>query len=138
MNDPVAFINGFYQSIMERNARDICACYKISDETYVILEGPRLATRGFDLIKEGWESFCLSDIRLEAIDWNDGPFVWNYPGCTILAGIITLQVRIGKRSFNNIFRASFTLEENKERFCIVHEHVSGALSDPYGIGDWKR
>ncbi|HMQ09006.1 MAG TPA: hypothetical protein PKC30_17025 [Saprospiraceae bacterium] len=138
MQDAVDFIHGFYESIKKRDAHAISAHYKNSEQTYVILEGPRLATQGYDNIRDGWIAFCISDIRLLSIQWNDGPHVFNFAGSSTLAGVIELQVSIGSKSFTNIFRASFTLEKSKSKYYIVHEHVSGALSDPYGIGDWKK
>jgi ketosteroid isomerase-like protein len=134
----ISFINSFYQAIIHKKVNDIVLSYLPSEEVYVILEGPRLATKGIEKIADGWRAFCSSNITLSSIAWIEGPFVYDTTECTSLIGIIRLQGDIGDKSFDNTFRASFVLAKTNDGFKIVHEHVSGALEDPYGIGDWKK
>ncbi len=132
-------INNFYQAIIDKDITKIHESYLASEETYVILEGPRLATKGFEKIASGWSDFCKSSIELSAIEWLEGPFVFDFSDSTTLAGVIRLTGKISpEKSFENTFRASFLLAKVGDEYKIVHEHVSGALADPYGIGDWKR
>jgi ketosteroid isomerase-like protein len=55
-----------------------------------------------------------------------------------VAGIIRLTVSVKEKSFQNTFRATFVLLRVAGGWKIKHEHVSGALNDPYGIGDWLK
>jgi hypothetical protein len=132
-------INNFYQAIIDKNIAKIHDSYLASEETYVILEGPRLSTKGYEKIVSGWADFCKSSIELSSIEWLEGPFVFDFSDSTTLAGVIRLTGKIStEKSFVNTFRASFLLAKKGDEYKIVHEHVSGALTDPYGIGDWKR
>lgn len=134
----VSFINRFYQAIIDKKVDEIVHAYLPSEDVYVILEGPRLATKGIEKITSGWRDFCSSEIELSGITWMEGPYVYDTSECASLAGIIRLQGNIGDKTFDNTFRASFVLSKTKHGMKIVHEHVSGALEDPYGIGDWKK
>jgi len=57
-----------------------------------------------------------------------------------VGGIIVLVVKVGAKSFKRTFRATFVLtrEEVGGPWYIKHEHVSAAMEDPYGIGDWLK
>ncbi len=135
---PAATVNAFYQAIIAKNAPDICSYYAPDDHTYVVLEGPRLTTRGFALIEKGWYDFCASGLSLLAIEWTEGPFEEIGADMAWVAGIIRLKVEVKGRAFEQIFRASFVLRKPNHEWKIRHEHVSGALADPYGIGDWLK
>ncbi len=130
-------INTHYQVIINKDLEGICSKYYPSQETYVILEGPRLTTIGFEKIKKGWTDFCASGISLEHIEWVEGPFVEEHNTMAWVAGIIKLKVTIQDKSFENIFRASFVLIKYNNEFVIKHEHVSVVHTDPYGFGDWS-
>ncbi len=127
-----------YQAIVEKNLPAILEKYVPSEETYVILEGPRLTTVGFEKIRKGWTDFCRSAIRLTGIEWVEGPFHQHSKAMAWVAGIIRLRVSVSERTFENTFRATFVLVPYLGQWRIQHEHVSGALSDPYGIGDWLQ
>jgi ketosteroid isomerase-like protein len=77
-------------------------------------------------------------VRLLSIEWEEGPFAETYDDAAWLAGIITLKVAAKGREFELMFRATFVLRREENRWKIRHEHVSGALTDPYGIGDWLK
>ena len=66
---PVETINHFYQSIIDKNVEAIRASYVLSEETYVILEGPRYTTLGYEKIAKGWGDFCDSPLTLNKIEW---------------------------------------------------------------------
>jgi len=131
-------VNEHYQAIIEKNLPEILAKYDPSEETYIILEGPRLTTIGFTKIQKGWTDFCASAISLKSITWLEGPFSQETAEMGWVAGIIRLNVNIQGRMFENTFRASFVLVKYEGAWKIRHEHVSGALADPYGIGDWLK
>ena len=57
MKSPTTAINDFYQAIIDRKVAAIHASYIAKEDTYVILEGPRLATTGFSKIAKGWIDF---------------------------------------------------------------------------------
>jgi len=133
-----SFIHGFYKSIIDKKVDTILDSYVQSADTYVILEGPRLSTRGFENIAPGWKDFCKSNIVLNNIQWLEGPFIYDMKDNVTLAGVIRLRGSISPgKLFDNTYRASFLLIKIENSFKIMHEHVSGALADPYGIGDWK-
>jgi ketosteroid isomerase-like protein len=139
MHQAEAFINHFYQSIIDKDVDSILSAYVKDDSTYVILEGPRLSTKGFDNIAPGWVDFCKSSISLEGIVWQEGPYIYTMSDSATLAGVIRLFGKVSELvAFDNTFRATFLLSWTSEGYKILHEHVSGALLDPYGIGDWKK
>lgn len=132
-------VNAHYQAIIDKNLSEILNKYVVSEETYVILEGPRLTTIGFEKIQKGWTDFCASSIKLQAIEWTEGPFSEESQDMAWVAGIIRLAVEINGNAFENIFRASFVLKKlpSTQNWQIKHEHVSVVHNDPYGVGDWS-
>ena len=134
----IEIINAHYQAIINKNIDEICNKYVPSEDTYVILEGPRLTTIGFEKIKKGWTDFCSSSLQLNSIEWIEGPFAEEATNMAWVAGIIKLSIKVNEKIFDNIFRASFVLIEHNEVLKIKHEHVSMVHSDPYGIGDWLK
>ncbi len=131
-------INAHYQVIIDKDVEGICAKYFRSEETYVILEGPRLTTVGFEKIKKGWTDFCASKLKLISIHWIEGPFVEETEKMAWAAGIISLKVAVNDNEFENIFRSTFVLVKHEKNWKIKHEHVSLVHADPYGIGDWLK
>lgn len=140
---PTDAIDAFYAAIRAKDAAQIETYYVQDEGTYVILEGPRLATKGFAAIRKGWVDFCTSGLTLAGIDWLDGPFVETGADMAWVGGIIRLSVELGMsagatRRFEQTFRATFVMRAVEGNWKIRHEHVSGALADPYGIGDWLK
>ena len=144
---PIQTVNQFFQAIIEKKTADIQAFYVQDEQTYVILEGPRLATLGFSKIQKGWFDFCDSPISLDTIDWLEGPFAESEGDMAWVAGVLKLSVTVKEKTFHQTFRASFVLKkqanapqnpEYTEGWLIRHEHISGALTDPYGMGDWLK
>ncbi len=162
-------VNAFFQAIIDKNAAKICTFYVQDEQTYVVLEGPRLTTLGVSKIEKGWFDFCDSKLTLDSINWLEGPFSEEEKTMAWVGGVIKLVVSVGEKSFEQTFRASFVLKKGKKRkntegvsdfgfgmsdvgsasltsdipnpksgWLIRHEHVSGALTDPYGIGDWLK
>jgi ketosteroid isomerase-like protein len=131
-------INSHYQVIIDKDVEGICSKYFPSEETYVILEGPRLTTIGFEKIKKGWTDFCASNLKLISINWMEGPFVEEASTMAWVAGIISLKVAVNDTEFENIFRSTFVLIKQEDDWKIKHEHVSLVHADPYGIGDWLK
>jgi ketosteroid isomerase-like protein len=131
-------INSHYQVIIDKDVEGICSKYFPSEETYVILEGPRLTTIGFEKIKKGWTDFCASNLKLISINWIEGPIVEEATTMAWVAGIISLKVAVNDTEFENIFRSTFVLIKYEEFWKIKHEHVSLVNADPYGIGDWLK
>lgn len=135
---PTDTIDAFYAAIRAKDEAQIETYYVQDEDTYVILEGPRLATKGFAAISKGWIDFCASGLTLAGIDWLDGPFVETGADMAWVGGIIRLSIRLNARDFEQTFRATFVLRAVDGHWKIRHEHVSGALTDPYGIGDWLK
>lgn len=131
-------INTHYQVIIDKDVEGICSKYYPSEETYVILEGPRLTTIGYEKIKKGWTDFCASNLKLISINWIEGPFVEESSDMAWVAGIIALKVALNDTAFENIFRSTFVLIKQDVDWKIKHEHVSLVHNDPYGIGDWLK
>ncbi|MEN0046231.1 MAG: nuclear transport factor 2 family protein [Bacteroidota bacterium] len=136
--NPVETMNSFYQFIMDKNAKAISDSYVDSEELYVILEGPRLSNRGHKNISKGWADFCESGLTLESIKWIEGPFCEEHSTMAWVAGVVVLEIEVNGRRFSQTFRASFVLTAKENEWKIKHEHVSAALEDPYGIGDWLK
>ena len=135
---PLEQINHHYQVIIDKDLDAICSKYVPSEDTYVILEGPRLTTKGYEKIKTGWTDFCTSRLQLLSIKWIEGPFVEEVDTMAWVAGIIQLKVQVKETQFENVFRASFVLLLQEGTWKIKHEHVSVVHPDPYGIGDWLK
>ena len=136
---PTETINTFYQAIIDKDVATICSSYIQSEQTYVVLEGPRYTTLGYVNIAKGWADFCDSSLTLNQIEWTEGPFEESNDDMAWLAGQIVLTVEVKQKTFSVQFRATFILRKNKDgRWQIKHEHVSGPLADPYGIGDWLK
>jgi ketosteroid isomerase-like protein len=138
---PIETINAFFQAIIDKNAPKIGTFYVQDEHTYVVLEGPRLTTLGFEKIQKGWFDFCDSRLTLDKIEWLEGPFSEAETRMAWVGGVIKLTVSIAnEKSFEQTFRASFVVKklDKKGNWLIRHEHVSGALIDPYGIGDWLK
>lgn len=131
-------INAFYEAIKAKAANDITQYYVPNKELYVVLEGPRLTNRGFGNIAKGWTDFCGSGLRLEKIEWQEGPFSEEHATMAWVGGVVELTVAVNEKTFTRVFRASFVLTGTPENWRIQHEHVSAALEDPYGIGDWLK
>ena len=136
---PLNTINGFYQAIIHKNVADICGAYIQSESTYVVLEGPRYTTLGYENIAKGWGDFCNSPLSLKSIVLTEGPFEEASSDMAWVGGQIVLTVVVAEKEFSVQFRATFVLRKNAEnQWQIRHEHVSGPLQDPYGIGDWLK
>jgi ketosteroid isomerase-like protein len=138
--DPLLTTNlAFYQAIIDKRVADICAHYVQSPQTYVFVEGPRYATLGYDHIAKGWHDFCASPLTLEKIEWVEGPLAEVAGSMGWLAGQIVLTVQLRQQVFSVRFRATFVFRQEPDgQWRISHEHVSGPLEDPYGIGDWLK
>lgn len=138
MQSATATIGAFWQAIKDKDAATIARYYHPSEELYVVLEGPRLTNRGYDNITKGWVDFCDSGLQLVNIVWIEGPYEEAHETMAWVGGVTELTVEIGERIVKQTFRASFVLVKHAGRWVIKHEHVSGALADPYGIGDWLK
>jgi ketosteroid isomerase-like protein len=136
---PIETINHFYQAIIDKRVEDIRLSYVESEETYVILEGPRYTTLGFEKIAKGWGDFCDSPLTLNKIEWVEGPFEETSADMSWVGGMIVLTVEVKGKEFSVQFRSTFVLRKNEAyQWQIKHEHVSAPLQDPYGIGDWLK
>jgi ketosteroid isomerase-like protein len=137
---PTQTIQRFYQAIIEKDAERIARFYVPDEKTYVVLEGPRQATKGFSKIQKGWRDFCDSPLTLNAIEWIEGPLEEASGDMAWMAGIVQLTISLRGRNFSRKFRSSFVMRRNEvDNFWrIQHEHVSAAMPDPYGIGDWLK
>jgi ketosteroid isomerase-like protein len=136
---PTQTINAFYEAIIQKNIDGICHAYVPSEDTYVILEGPRYTTLGYSKIAKGWGDFCSSAINLEKIEWIEGPFEETAADMAWVGGQIILTVSVRGQQFAVQFRSTFVLrQQSNTQWQIKHEHVSGPLADPYGIGDWLK
>ena len=136
---PLHTIDNFYVAIIAKDVAGICRTYVESEETYVVLEGPRYTTLGYTKIAKGWSDFCTSALLLKKIDWLEGPFEETSTDMAWVGGQIMLTVEVNARQFSVQFRATFVLRKNQENhWQIKHEHVSAPLVDPYGIGDWLK
>ncbi|KAF3890681.1 MULTISPECIES: YybH family protein [Nostocales] len=137
MTSAVNQIDNFYRAILRQEVRNICQSYVPQEDTYVFVEGPRYSTIGYSKIAKGWQDFCNSTVKLEKIEWIEGPFTEEIENLAWVAGIVLLTVTVKARSIQRTFRATFVLNKNEAgSWQIRHEHLSAPLDDPYGIGDW--
>ncbi|MFS4467253.1 nuclear transport factor 2 family protein [Maribacter sp. 2210JD10-5] len=131
-------IRKFWNAISERDINEINNGYCQDEDTYVILEGPRLATKGIKMISNGWKDFVQSPISLDKIVWTEGPFEEIVGDMGWIGGVTDLYITVNGKEIKNTFRSSFVMKKIDGDWKIRHEHVSAAHSDPYGIGDWKK
>jgi len=133
-----ARIEKFWDAVIAKDQSGIESVYIPSEETYVILEGPRYSTLGTTKIFKGWRDFCNSSIQMKSYEWNEGPFEEIKGEVGWIGGITTLSLEAGGKSFQNKFRISFVMYREDDDWKIRHEHVSAPMADPYGIGDWLK
>ncbi|BAZ48368.1 hypothetical protein NIES4103_09760 [Nostoc sp. NIES-4103] len=132
-------INNFFHAILGKQVDKISQTYIPKEDTYVFVEGPRYSTIGHTNLAKGWQDFCDSALKLEKIEWVEGPFTEEYGQVAWVAGIVTLTVAVKDKINQQKFRATFVLQKNESgNWQIRHEHVSAPLEDPYGIGDWLK
>ena len=139
MKTAIDQINTFYSAIIRKEVAHICQNYVPDEETYVFVEGPRYSTTGYSNISRGWQDFCDSGLKLEKIEWVEGPFTEENEDLAWVAGMILLTVAVKGQLIQRKFRATYVLRKNETgHWKIRHEHVSAPLNDPYGIGDWLK
>jgi ketosteroid isomerase-like protein len=138
MQTPLQTVETFYRAIVDKQIEAILRTYVPAEDTYVVLEGPRYTTQGYKNIATGWRAFCDSSVTLTSIQWIEGPFERVSDQMAFIAGQLNLTVQVGEKSFTVQFRATFVLIRPENFWQITHEHVSGPLPDPYGIGDWLK
>ncbi|NET61890.1 MAG: hypothetical protein F6K47_38960 [Symploca sp. SIO2E6] len=139
MKTAIDQINSFFQCTIRQEVAQICQNYFPDEETYVFVEGPRYSTVGYTKIAQGWGDFCDAGLKLENVAWVEGPFTEESENLAWVAGMILLTVAVKEQLIQRKFRATFVLRKNEAGdWQIRHEHVSGPLDDPYGIGDWLK
>ncbi len=131
-------IENFWDAVIRKDLESIATAYIPSDSTYVILEGPRYSTIGFQKIMKGWKDFCGSSIDMEGYAWVEGPQEETGDQLGWIGGITDLSIRVSGKIFTTRFRISFVMKLFEEDWKIRHEHVSAPLADPYGVGDWLK
>ena len=131
-------IEKFWDAVLEKNMEGIASVYIPTEDTYVILEGPRYSTKGFTKIMKGWKDFCNSSIQMTGYKWVEGPEEEIDTKMAWIGGITDLSIRVNDQEFTNRFRISFVMYQYDNDWKIRHEHVSAPMEDPYGIGDWLK
>lgn len=131
-------ITKFFNAIIAEDIEEIKNGYIQNERTYVVLEGPRLATKGYAAIAKGWNDFTISSIAMTKIVWTDGPFEEIIGDMGWISGITELHLNVGGKEVFNTFRSSFVMVKENGDWKIRHEHVSAPHPDPYGVGDWLK
>lgn len=132
-------IDSFFNAILSKEVVQICQNYIPKENTYVFVEGPRYSTIGYTNIATGWQDFCDSALKLENIEWVEGPFTEECEQVAWVAGIVLITVAVKDKLSQQKFRATFILQKDEiGSWQIRHEHLSAPLKDPYGIGDWLK
>ena len=131
-------IERFWDAVIEKDLKGIESVYIPSEETYVILEGPRYSTIGVSKIMKGWRDFCSSPITLAEYNWVEGPVEELGETMGWIGGITDLSINVNEKIFTNRFRISFVMKPWEGDWKIRHEHVSAPMDDPYGVGDWLK
>lgn len=131
-------IRTFWDAISARDIDKINDGYCQNEGTYVVLEGPRLATKGFSMISKGWGDFVNSPISLDKIIWTEGPYEEIVGDMGWISGVTDLYISVNGKQIMNTFRSSFVMKKENGDWKIRHEHVSAPHPDPYGVGDWLK
>lgn len=131
-------ITQFFNAIISEDIEEIKNGYVQDERTYVVLEGQRLATKGYSMIAKGWNDFTTSPISMTKIIWTDGPFEEIVGDMGWISGITELYLNVGGKEVFNTFRSSFVMKKEDGEWKIRHEHVSAPHPDPYGVGDWLK
>jgi len=131
-------IEKFWDAVKQKNIRGIEDAYVLSEQTYVILEGPRFSTLGSTQIFKGWKDFSASPINLQSMTWVEGPIEEINGTMGWVGGITDIAILVGDKEFTTRFRCTFVMSLVEDDWKIKHEHVSAPLEDPYGIGDWLK
>ncbi len=128
-------ITQFFNAIIQEDIEEIKNGYCQDERTYVVLEGPRLATKGFSMIAKGWNDFTTSPIAMTKIVWTDGPFEEIVGDMGWISGITELHLKVGDRDVHNTFRSSFVLkrEDNDWKILVLnvprHHKLLGLRGD---------
>ncbi len=139
MKTTIDQIDSFYRAIIRKDVAQICQNYLPDQDTYVFVEGPRYSTIGYSNICKGWQDFCDAELKLEKIEWVEGPFNEESGHLAWVGGMVLLTVAVKGQLIQRTFRATYVLQKNEVgHWQIRHEHVSAPLDDPYGIGDWLK
>ncbi len=131
-------IEKFWDAVKKKDMVGIKDAYVLSEETYVILEGPRFSTLGCSQIFKGWKDFSSSPISLLSMTWVEGPFEEISGSMGWVGGITDIAILVDEKKFTTRFRCTFVMSHVEDDWKIKHEHVSAPLEDPYGIGDWLQ
>ncbi|WP_373530087.1 nuclear transport factor 2 family protein [Nostoc sp.] len=132
-------VDRFFNAILSKEVVQICQNYIPKENTYVFVEGPRYSTIGYTNIAKGWQDFCDSALKLENIEWVEGPFTEECEQVAWVAGIVLITVAVKDKLSQQKFRSTFILQKDEiGSWQIRHEHLSAPLQDPYGIGDWLK
>ncbi len=131
-------VEKFWDSVKKKDMSGIEEAYVPSEQTYVILEGPRYSTLGVAKIFKGWKDFSDSPIGLLSMDWVEGPYEEIEGNMGWVGGITDIAISVNGKKFTTRFRCTFVMALVDGDWKIKHEHVSAPLEDPYGIGDWLK
>lgn len=143
---PLAAVEALWAAIVARDADAIVDSYAARESLHVFVEGPRWQTLGHDNVARGWRHFCTSGLRVNEIQVDDGPRLFA-PDDTPVGATATVSATTrlrydvegsaqGPREV--VFRLTWVLQRESDRWRIVHEHASQPGADPYGTGDWLR
>ena len=111
---PVETTDHFYRAIINKRVVNVCSSYMPSKESYVILEGPRCTTLGFEKISKGWWDFWNSPLTLNKIEWVEGPFGEVSSDKARVGGMVVLNVELKGKEFTVQFLSTFSLLKNQE------------------------
>ncbi len=137
MDEIQAAALALFEDITQLNIEAVIDRYAHDDNLYVHLEGPRWTNRGFDNIERGWRAFFESPLRMQRIEWVEGPIAQQSGTLGYIAGIVQIQYSVNERQGTLRLRGTFVMRRDEDgKWRVLHEHFSQPLDDPYGFGDW--
>jgi ketosteroid isomerase-like protein len=128
-----------FKDITDLNMEAVIDRYAHDDNLYVHLEGPRWTNRGFENVARGWRAFFASPLRMQQIEWIEGPLTQQSGTLGYIAGVVQIHYRVNEREGMLKLRGTFVMRQDADgKWRVLHEHFSQPLDDPYGFGDWLK
>jgi len=139
MDDVINAAQALFDDITALNIDAVIDRYAHDDDLYVHLEGPRWTNRGFENVARGWRAFFESPLRMQRIEWIEGPIAQQSGALGYITGVVHIHYRVHEREGTLKLRGTFVMRHDADgRWRVLHEHFSQPLDDPYGFGDWLK
>ncbi|MGW7513996.1 nuclear transport factor 2 family protein [Streptomyces sp. NPDC054796] len=138
MSGPAETVTAFVQHMITADVDRALAHYEPGPDTYSLIEGPSTSLHGDRRLREGWEGWFASGLRLLDVTWAEGPFEQRSGDIAWITGAVDARVRTPGTELPVRFGVTWILRRTDDRWAIAHDHYSIPAADPYGVGEWAH